>query len=76
MIDEQFVKSDKSLASTLIIPFLSLRLIGIRRMHDHIMRMMDISTQLKSLEVSMSESFLVHYILYTLPSQYSPFKIS
>ena len=45
-------------------------------MHNHIMRMMDIAGQLKNLEVTMSESFLVNYILYTLPSQYSPFKIS
>lgn len=41
-IDEQFVKSDKSLASTLIIQFSSLRLIGIQGVCDHIMHMMDI----------------------------------
>ena len=45
-------------------------------MRDHIMRMMDIAAQLKNLEVTMSESFLVHYILCILPPQYSPFKIS
>ncbi|KAL0404374.1 UNVERIFIED_CONTAM: Retrovirus-related Pol polyprotein from transposon TNT 1-94 [Sesamum radiatum] len=38
--------------------------------------MRDIAAQLKSLEVDMSESFLVHYILNTLPPQYAPFKIS
>ena len=38
--------------------------------------MRDITAQLKKLEVNMSESFLVHYILNTLPPQYSPFKIS
>ena len=48
----------------------------IRGVRDHIMCMMDISAQLKSLEVSMSKSFLVHYILCTLLPQYSPFKIS
>ena len=32
--------------------------------------------QLKALEVTMSDSFLVHYILCTLPLQYAPFKIS
>ena len=68
-IDEQFTKSEKSLSNTLIIQFSTLRLIGVRVVRDHIMRMMDIAAQLKSLEVSMSESFLVHYILCTLPSQ-------
>jgi len=40
------------------------------------MCMRDIVAQLKALEVTMSDSFLVHYILCTLPMQYSPFKIS
>ena len=32
--------------------------------------------QLKTLEVEMFDSFLVRYILNTLPQQYGPFKIS
>ncbi|KAK2452328.1 hypothetical protein QL285_000128 [Trifolium repens] len=40
------------------------------------MRMRDIAAQLKDLEVTMSDSFLVHYILCTLPRQYGPSKIS
>ena len=56
--------------------FSSTKLIGITRVRDHIMRMKDIATQLKSLKVTMSDTFLVHYILNTLPQQYSPFKIS
>ncbi|RVX10206.1 Retrovirus-related Pol polyprotein from transposon TNT 1-94 [Vitis vinifera] len=75
-IDEQFVTSDKALASTLIMKFTSLKLTGIRGVHEHIMEMRDIVAQLKKLEVEMSESFLVHFILNTLPPQYGPFKIS
>ena len=75
-INEQFVKSAKSPPSTLIIQFSTLRLTGVRGMRDHIMHMIDITVQLKSLEVAMFESFLVHYILCTLPPQYNPFKIS
>ena len=43
---------------------------------EHIMKMRDIAAQLKNLEVEMSESFLVHYILNNLLKQYRPFKIS
>ena len=43
---------------------------------QHIMQMRDIAAQLKTLEVEMSKSFLVHYILNALPHQYGPFKIS
>ena len=75
-IDEQFVTSDKALASTLIMQFSSTKLTRITGVCDHIMRMRDIAAQLKSLEVIMLDTFLVHYILNTLPQQYSPFKIS
>ncbi|XP_047340597.1 uncharacterized protein LOC124944394 [Impatiens glandulifera] len=40
------------------------------------MKLRDIAAQLKRLEVDMSESFLVHYILATLPSAYGAFKVS
>ncbi|CAM8984116.1 unnamed protein product [Rhodiola kirilowii] len=75
-IDEQFVTSDKALASTLIMQFSSMRLTEVKGVRDYIMRMRDIAAQLKLLEVTMSESFLVHFILCTLPQQYTPFKIS
>ena len=75
-IDEQFETSDKALASTLIMQFSSTKLTGTRGVRDHIMRMRDIAAQLQTLEVTMSDTFLVHYILNTLPQQYSPFKIS
>ncbi|CAL9098064.1 unnamed protein product [Musa textilis] len=75
-IDEQFVTSEKALASTLIMKFSSLRLTNVKGVREHIMQMRDIAAQLKKLEVDMSESFLVHYILNTLPYQYGSFKIS
>ena len=68
-IYEQFSKFKKSLVSTLIIKFSTLRLNGVEGVQDHIMSIMDITTQLKNLEVTMSESFLVHYILCTLTTR-------
>jgi hypothetical protein len=73
-IDEQFVSSDKAHASTLIIKFSTMKLIKVRGMRDHIMRTRDIAAQLKNLKVTMSDSFLVHYILCTLHHQCGPFK--
>jgi len=40
------------------------------------MRIRDIVAQLKALEVTMSNSLPIHYILYILPHQYAPFKIA
>ena len=56
--------------------FTSLKLTAIRGVREHIMEMRDIVAQLKKLEVEMFESFLVHFILNTLPPQYGHFKIS
>ncbi|KAL6318242.1 hypothetical protein AAG906_035751 [Vitis piasezkii] len=68
-IDEQLITSDKALASTLIMKFTSLKLTDIKGVREHIMEMRDIVAQLKKLKVEMSESFLVHFILNTLPPQ-------
>ena len=38
--------------------------------------MRDIAPQLTSIEVKIYESFLVHFILNSLPLEYGPFKIS
>ena len=43
---------------------------------DHILCMRDIAAQLKDLEATKSNSFLVHFIMCTLPNQYDPFKVS
>ena len=66
MIDEQFVTSDKELASILIMKFSSLRLTSVKGVREYIMNMREIVAQLKKLEVAMFKSFLVHYILNTL----------
>ena len=66
-IDEQFVTSDKALASTLIMKFSYLRLTNVSGVREHIMQIRDIAVQLKTLEVEMFDSFLMHYILNTLP---------
>ncbi|KAL6348125.1 hypothetical protein AAG906_039280 [Vitis piasezkii] len=76
VIDEQFVTSNKALASTLIVKFTSLKLTCIKGICKHIMEMRDIVVELKKFRVEMSESFLLHFILNTLPPQYGPFKIS
>ena len=53
-IGEQFVTSDKALASTLIVKFTSLKLTDIKGVRKHIIKMKDVVAQLKKLEVEMS----------------------
>jgi len=56
--------------------FSFLRLISVKGVREYIMKIRDILAQFKKLEVDMSESFLVHFILNTLSHEYGPFKIS
>jgi len=75
-VDEQFVSSDKALASTLMKKLSSKTFDRSRSVREHIMKMRNMAAQLKSLEIDISESFLVHFILNSLPTEYTPFKIS
>ena len=74
--DDQFETSDKALASILMVKLSSMRLTGMKGVREHIMQMRDIATRLKTLEVEMSDSFLMHYILNSLSHQYGPFRFS
>jgi hypothetical protein len=73
-IEEQFVSSDKALASTLMKKLSSKSFDKSKIVH--VMEMRDMAAQLKSLEIDISESFLIHFIWNSLPSNYIPFKIS
>ena len=68
-ISKQLVTLDKALASTLIMKLSSIRITSVKGVREHIMQMRDIAAQLKKLGIDMSESFLVHFILNTLPHQ-------
>ena len=74
--DEQFVSSDKAQASTLMAKLCSMRFKGTQNVRGHIMEMRDVSAQLKALDVDFSKSFLVHFILTSLPADYTAFKVS
>ncbi|XP_028098102.1 uncharacterized protein LOC114297825 [Camellia sinensis] len=75
-IEKQFVTFDKALANTLMKKLLGMRLKGSKGVREHIIEMQDIVAQLKTLEIEIFESFLVHFILNSLPMEYSAFKIS
>ncbi|XP_009599269.1 uncharacterized protein [Nicotiana tomentosiformis] len=75
-IDEQFISSDKPLANTLMKRLSSMTFDKSRIAREHIMEMRDIAAKLKFFEVDMSEPFLVHFILNSLPAKYGLYKIS
>ena len=76
-VDDQFETSNKALASILMTKLLSMKLTSVKGMREHIMKIRDLVAQLKALEqINFSDSYLVHFILHSLPHQYGPLKIS
>nr|CAD1817231.1 unnamed protein product [Ananas comosus var. bracteatus] len=75
-IEDQFVSFDKAKASTLMSKMASMKYSGSGSIREHIMEMKDIAFQLNEMEFTISETFLVHFILNSLPAKYGPFKIS
>ncbi|PKI70508.1 hypothetical protein CRG98_009013 [Punica granatum] len=67
---------DKALASTLMKRLTSKTFDSSKGVRAHITEMRDLIAQLKTLKIDISESFLVHFILNSLPAEYGPFKIS
>ena len=43
---------------------------------EHILKMIDMSNKLKDLEMPLSEPYLVHYIMLSLPAVFDSFKIN
>ena len=75
-IEEQFVRSDKSMSSTIMIKLSSMRFDNSKGVQEHMMEMRAITAKLRPLEVEISKFFLVHLILNSLPPEYGTFKIS
>ncbi|GJV60786.1 zf-CCHC domain-containing protein [Tanacetum coccineum] len=75
-VEEQFKGSSKANASTLILKMLTTKYDGLSGVREHIMMMNDMASKLKGMDMEISEGFLVHFIMTSLPAQFSPFKIN
>ncbi|GAV73792.1 UBN2_2 domain-containing protein, partial [Cephalotus follicularis] len=75
-VEEQFKGSSKAHASTLIMKMFMTRYDGTSGVREHTMMMNDMASKLKGMEMAISEGFLVHFIMTSLPVQFGPFKIN
>ncbi|CAH9100925.1 unnamed protein product, partial [Cuscuta epithymum] len=65
-VEEQFKGTSKAHASTLILKMLTSKYDGVSGIREHIMKMSDMSNKLKSMDMEISEGFLVHFIMTSL----------
>lgn len=75
-VEEHFKSSSKAHATTLIMRMITGKYNGTTGVREHIMMMVDIAAKLKGMEMEISDGYLVHFIMTSLPSQFDPFKIN
>ncbi|KAD6796224.1 hypothetical protein E3N88_07120 [Mikania micrantha] len=75
-VEEKFKGTSKAHASTLIMKLVSTKYDGISRIREHIMMMNDVARKLKGLDMEISDCFLVHFIMTSLPESYEAIKIN
>ncbi|GAV82104.1 UBN2 domain-containing protein, partial [Cephalotus follicularis] len=67
---------DKSRAGTLMGTLTTIKYDGSRTMHEHVTEIVNIAARLRSMGMKVDESFLVQFIINSLPSEYGPFQIN
>ena len=75
-VEERSQTADKSLAGTIMSTLTTMKFDGSRTMHEHVIEMTNLSVRLKSLAMEVDESFLVQFILNSLPSEYGSFQMN
>ncbi|VFQ64941.1 unnamed protein product [Cuscuta campestris] len=75
-VEEQFKATSKAHASTLILKMVTTKYDGNSGIREHIMMMNDMARKLKGLDMEISEGFLVHFIMTSLPASFEAFKVN
>ena len=75
-IKNKFAKNEKSKTSTLSENLISMRYKGNRNIREYIMEMSHLGLKLRAHKLDLSEDFLMHLVLISLPTQFSQFKVS
>ena len=70
LVGEHSQTADKSFAGTLMSTLIIMKFDGSRTMHEHVIEMTNIATNLKTLGMTVNENFLIQLILNSLPSEY------
>ncbi|XP_052135534.1 uncharacterized protein LOC127754110 [Oryza glaberrima] len=75
-IEENFKSSSKTYASTIISKMITSSYNGKGSVRKHILEMTHMAHQLKSMDMDVTEGFLVHFIMSSLGPDFGPFKIN
>ncbi|KAF7115774.1 hypothetical protein RHSIM_RhsimUnG0047800 [Rhododendron simsii] len=74
-VEDRFKSADKSLAGTFMAELTTMKYDGSYGVQEHILNMSDKAAKLATLGMKVDESFLVQFILNSLPTQFGPSKL-
>ncbi|XP_038685075.1 uncharacterized protein LOC119985002 [Tripterygium wilfordii] len=75
-VRDRFRTADKSPAGKLMAELTTMRFDGTRTMNEHIIEMTNLAANLRTLGMIVDDSFLVQFVLNSLPPEYGPFQIN
>lgn len=75
-IAEKFKENDKAEAAQLMHTFDTLKYTGSGNVREHIMKLIDIAAQLKDLNMTLADDYVVQHALNSLPQSFSQLKTS
>ena len=76
LVEECFYFTDKSLVGRIMAELTTMKYNGSRSMQQHVLDMTNIAARLKTLGMTVDDSFLVQFILNSLPQEYGLFQIN
>ena len=75
-VEERFRSTDKSLAGTLMAELTIMKFDSSSSMKNHIIEMTNITARLSTLGMEVDDTFLVQFILNSLPLEYGRFQMN
>ena len=75
-IEDQFKGSSKIYATSLIRRLIDEKYNPTGSLREHIMKKCNMAAKLKTMDMEISDGFLVHFIMSSLPPEFSPFMIN
>ncbi|XP_031265981.1 uncharacterized protein LOC116124393 [Pistacia vera] len=72
----QYEAANKSRTEALMSRLTTMKYDGSRSMYEHVTEMLNIVARIRNMGMSMDESFLVQFVINSLPPQFSPFQIN
>jgi hypothetical protein len=75
-VDSQFTGSSKTYASTIIKKLVTENYSFDSRVREHILKMSNMTSKLKTMDMGLKDEFLVHLVMSSLPKEFETFEIN